>query len=82
MAPVPSRVFSGTRFKQLRKERGIKGSTISRRTGIPECTLSAWAVGHNLPSLDKLILVADVLGCSLEDFLVPCGEVASDAGVA
>ncbi|MEU1554331.1 helix-turn-helix transcriptional regulator [Streptomyces scabiei] len=71
MTPVPSRAFSGAKFKQLRKDHGVKGSTIARRTGIPESTLSTWAQGHNQPSLEKLILVADVLGCSLDDFLVP-----------
>ncbi|MGC5565319.1 helix-turn-helix domain-containing protein [Streptomyces sp. FR-108] len=82
MYPRPSRVFSGTRFKQLRKERGIKGSVISRRTGIPECTLSAWVQGHNKPTIEKLVLVADILGVTVEDFLVPNEEVAPRADVA
>lgn len=83
MCPAPSRTFSGARFKELRKERGIKGSTISRRTGIPEATLSTWTVGRCNPRLDKLILVADVLGCSLDDFLVDTSaEEVSNADLA
>ncbi|MFE4651555.1 helix-turn-helix domain-containing protein [Streptomyces sp. NPDC056707] len=77
MSPVPSRVFSGERFKQLRKEAGIKGSDIHRATGIAQWTLSSWATGRNVPQLNLLILVADVLGCSLDDLLVP-NEEASD----
>lgn len=83
-SPIPSRGFSGAKFKELRKEAGVKGSTISRRTGIPESTLSTWAQGHNRPRIDLLILVADVLGCTVEDFLVATSveEVSSDADVA
>jgi transcriptional regulator with XRE-family HTH domain len=82
MSPTPTRVFSGDRFRALRKERGITGTVIARHTGIPESTLSTWAKGHNTPTLEKLILVADVLGCSLDDFLAVSEEVASDGSHA
>ncbi|MGW5467705.1 helix-turn-helix domain-containing protein [Streptomyces chartreusis] len=77
MSVTPSRVFSGARLKELRKEAGIKGSTISRLTGIPESTISCWVQGHNRPRIDLLILVADVIGCEVTDFLVPNEEVSS-----
>jgi transcriptional regulator with XRE-family HTH domain len=76
---TPSRVFSGKRFKQLRKETGINGSDIFRATGITEWTLSGWATGRRQPNVASLILVADVLGCSLDDFLVANEEVSDGA---
>ncbi len=82
MTPVPSRVFSGERFKQLRKEAGLKGSDIARATGITEWTLSAWVTGRNKPTVELLILVADALGCTLDEFLVENEEAASNGSHA
>ncbi|MFD6035741.1 helix-turn-helix domain-containing protein [Streptomyces griseoincarnatus] len=81
MSRTPDRVFSGRLFKQLRKERGVKGSTIARATGIPESTLSTWVHGHNTPTLEKLTLVADFMGLPVDAFLAPVAEVrhGSDA---
>jgi transcriptional regulator with XRE-family HTH domain len=75
---MPSRVFSGERFKRLRKELGLKGSDIARGTGINQGTLSTWITGQNTPSLELLIVLADFMHLDLEDFLVP-REEARDA---
>lgn len=77
VSPAPSRVFSGERFKRLRKNLGFKGSDIARGTGITQGTLSTWATGQNTPSLELLIVLADFMQLSVEDFLVPVEEVAS-----
>lgn len=78
MVSQPSRMFSGERFKQLRKELGIKGSDIVRGTGITRITLTTWASGRNVPSLEYLIVLADFMQLDINDFLVPREEVASD----
>ena len=77
----PSRAFSGEKFRELRKAAGVKGSDICRATGFHQNTVSAWATGRYIPSLESLIVLADILGCRVDDFFVSVKE-ASDAGVA
>ncbi|WP_353963529.1 helix-turn-helix domain-containing protein [Streptomyces anulatus] len=70
----PSRVFSGEKFRELRKERDLKASDIWRATGIPQRSLSAWTCGRRSPSSESLVLLSDALSCDINDFFVEVGR--------
>lgn len=56
-------------FKKLMDERGLTSYRVSLDTGIPQTTLSDWKNGRSKPKVDKLKILADYFGVSLETFV-------------
>lgn len=64
----------GTPAKRLKdhiKEKGIKQSFISEKTGIDKSTLSAILNGKTKLTVDNLELICWVIDCSPGQFLMP-----------
>ena len=57
------------KFERLYKEKGITPYKVSRDTGIATATLSDWKSGRSKPKVDKLKILADYFGVSIEYFL-------------
>lgn len=53
-------------YKELLDQKGLKNADVSRATGISNMTLSDWKNGKSKPKNDKLMLIADFLGVSVE----------------
>lgn len=53
-------------FQELLQKYGIKTSDVSKATGIRPSTFSDWKRGRCVPKADKLQLIADYFGVSLE----------------
>lgn len=47
------------KFEKLMKERGVKAAEVSRQTGVPTQTLSAWKKGDYIPKADKIQKIAE-----------------------
>lgn len=57
------------RLFDVLKERGIKKSVLASATGISTGNISDWETGRSAPTLNKLIVVADYLNCSVDYLL-------------
>lgn len=55
-----------SRYCYLRDMKGMKDADVHRITGIAKATFSDWKKGKSVPKQDKLILIAECLGVSLE----------------
>lgn len=69
--------------QELRSRRMAAGFTqqqLSERLGVKQSVVSLYEKGSNMPSLDVLIKMADVLQCSIDD-LVRNGNGVTDAAV-
>lgn len=53
-------------FEQLLQKRGISTYKVSKDTGIAQSVFSAWKSGKSIPKTDKLQIIADYFGVSLE----------------
>ena len=53
------------------EKKNISQSQLSRETGIPVSTISAWKHKNSLPSIDKLDAIANCLGISIFELLHP-----------
>ncbi len=53
-------------FTSLLDKTGKKASDVSKATGIPASTFSDWKKGKSAPKADKLQLIAEFFGVSLE----------------
>ena len=56
-------------FMQLCQRKGVTVYQVCRATGIPSSTMSDWKSGRSVPKLEKMMMIADYFGVSL-DYLV------------
>ncbi|WKY44434.1 helix-turn-helix transcriptional regulator [Eubacteriaceae bacterium ES2] len=56
-------------YASLRDAKGITDYRVSKETGIPTATLSDWKTGRSKPKVDKLLILADYFGVSVEDLI-------------
>ena len=57
------------KYVLLRDERSLTDYRVSEDTGITKSTFSDWKTGRSKPKVDKLKILADYFGVSIEYFL-------------
>ena len=57
------------RYKELKEKKGVTDYQIAKDTGISKSTLSEIGSGKYIPKVDKLKILADYFGVSIEYFL-------------
>ena len=57
------------KFEKLLKETGKSAYQVSKDTGIAQSVLSGWKNGRSNPKVDKLKILADYFGVSIEYLL-------------
>lgn len=57
------------KFVKLLQKRGITAYKVAKDTGISQTTLSDWKNGRANPKADKLLLLAEYFGVTVEYFL-------------
>lgn len=53
-------------FEKLLKEKGVRPSDVAKATNIKTSTLTSWKQGKYTPKNDKLSLIADYFGVSVD----------------
>lgn len=56
--------FQIVRMKEMRKKLGIDQSELARRMNLSRSTVAMWETGRSSPSLDMLIHLCEILGCT------------------
>ena len=57
------------KFEKLLREKQLSAYRVSKETNISQSTLSDWKTGRSTPKTEKLKLLADYFGVSIEYFL-------------
>lgn len=57
------------RYDDLRRERGLSNYQVAKATGISQSTLSDWKNGKSTPKNDKLLILAEFFGVSMDYLL-------------
>ncbi len=57
------------KYAAIRDERGVSDYQVWKDTGIATATLSDWKNGISKPKIDKLKILADYFGVTIEYFL-------------
>ena len=57
------------KYVEIRDSKGITDYRVSEDTGITKSTFSDWKSGRSNPKLDKLKILADYFGVTIEYFL-------------
>ena len=58
-----------SKYEKLLQERGLNSYKVSKATGISQTTLSNWKKGRSKPKVDKLLKIAEFLGCDIKDLI-------------
>lgn len=61
-------------YAKLRDERKLTDYRVSVDTGITKSTFTDWKTGRSKPKVDKLMILAEYFGVSIEYFLKEEGE--------
>ena len=56
-------------YCKLRDAKGLKDADVAKATGITKSTFSDWKNGRSKPKAEKLAILADYFGVSIEYFL-------------
>lgn len=64
-------------FEKLLKDRGLTAYKVAKDTGVTTATLSSWKTGRYEPKPEKLKIIADYFGVSV-DYLMTGEEKESD----
>lgn len=64
-----------SKYTTLRDKAGVTDYGVSKETGISTATLTNWKYGRYNPKVDKLKILADYFGVSIEYFLSEEKEV-------
>lgn len=69
--PIIDMEATGENIKQLREMQGVSVRQIQEMLGLtnPQA-IYKWQRGDNLPSIDNLVILASVLGTSIDDIIV------------
>lgn len=57
------------KYEILCEEKGVSSYQVSKETSIAQSTLSDWKTGRSNPKVDKLKILAEYFGVSIEYFL-------------
>lgn len=57
------------RIKELRKERGMTREQLGKKLCYSEHTVKKWERGIAYPTIDTLVVLADLFGCTLDDLV-------------
>lgn len=57
------------KYVLLKETKGVTDYRVSEDTGITKSTISDWKYGRSTPKVDKLKILADYFGVSIEYFL-------------
>ena len=57
------------KYRDLREKKGITDYQVAKETGISTATLTNWKYGRYKPKIDKIKILADYFGVSIEHFM-------------
>ena len=71
LRPVLDLDATGVKIKTLMKQRGITPRQMQLILNFPYVqTIYNWFAGKNMPTIDNLVVLAQVLGVSMDDIIV------------
>lgn len=75
MCRVIDLVKTGKNIERLLTERGLTARDVQQRLGFAERRpVYFWIQGKNLPSIDNLFILAEILQVSIDEILIPKDE--------
>ena len=68
------------KLKELREKRGLYQSQIAEAVGVSIAAVCKWETGAAEPRSDKLPVLADLIGCTIDELYGRPGPPGTQAG--
>lgn len=68
----------GDRIYNLRTRAGLSRDAVAQKCSVSSQSVQKWESDHAKPSVDKLIVLSQILNVSLDELLTGCGERAKE----
>lgn len=65
------------KLQNLRKEKGLSQEKLAEIVGVSRQAISKWELGQSYPEMDKLIILSDIFGVSI-DSLIKDNELSTN----
>lgn len=72
-------VKAGKQISLLRKNKGITQEELARQLAVSPQAVSKWENGHTMPEVSLLVELAEILGSTIDEILLPTENSAMDA---
>lgn len=59
----------GAKIRQLRERRGMTQKQLADALGLSQVAICLWETGENVPTIQNLYRLADILGCEPGELL-------------
>lgn len=69
----------GTNLAEMRKKHGLSQEELGEKLGVSRQTIYTWESDTSSPSMDKLILIADFFGCTVDSLIRGEAEAVTEA---
>ena len=66
-----------SRMKKLREQRNLKVQDVAKQLGVTRITIWHYETGKRKPSFETLIKLAEIYGCTVNDFVPEEEETAA-----
>ena len=76
MMPTIDMIATGQNIRQLRDNAGMTTKSIANCFGISVAAVHKWIHGTSLPTIDNLVILADLFGVRMDDILVTTKHTA------
>ena len=70
LMPRIDMIATGANIAALRKKNNLSVRTLQTKMGLSSQTIFKWQRGESLPSLDNLVILADLFGVTISDIVV------------
>ena len=57
------------KIKAYRKQCGMSQAELAKRVGVERSAVAKWESGKNLPQAARLVALAEIFGCSVDEIL-------------
>ena len=57
------------RIRELRQKKQISQEELARLLGVDRSSVARWETGSNNPRMEKLLALAKIFGCSLDELV-------------
>ena len=82
MCRVIDTVKTGKNIERLLAERGLTARDVQKRLGLQNAArVYFWIAGKNLPSIDNLFMLAEMLQVPIDEILIPKDEYKPQGSV-
>lgn len=61
-------------FLSARNKAGLSQAVVADKLGIKPASVSQWETGKTMPNADKLLELAALYGCTVEELLLPATD--------